>query len=90
MLLPDTINGLFEGVGSVFMGFNVARIVKDKCVRGFNWSTCAFFGAWSLFNLFYYPHLDQWVSTVGASLMAISNTTYVMLVIYYIHKEKKE
>ena len=50
----------------------------------------AFFGAWSLFNLFYYPHLDQWVSTVGASLMAISNTTYVMLVIYYIHKEKKE
>ena len=82
-LTPDIINGLFEGIGSVFMAANIVRILKDKKVAGFSWTASAFFGSWSLFNLFYYPHLDQFWSLAGAVCMAVSNTTYVVLVLYY-------
>lgn len=87
---PDLINGLFEGVGALFMFRSVRQILKDKQLKGFCWSTCAFFGCWSLYNLFFYPHLNQWASTTGAALMAVANSTYVFLVIYYRHQDHKQ
>ncbi len=80
---PDLINGLFEFIGSLMIWANVARILKDKEVKGIDWRVTGFFWAWGLWNLFYYPHLDQWWSFAGGVSIVIANTVWLSLAWWY-------
>jgi hypothetical protein len=64
-MTPDVLNGIFELVGSLFILLNVKRVLRDKRVLGFDWRVMLFFTSWGFWNLYYYPHLDQWFSFVG-------------------------
>lgn len=88
MTLPDIINGLFESVGGLFILLSVLNLHRAKVVRGVSGIHVGFFSAWGYWNLFYYPHLDQWFSFAGGLGIVIINTVWLGQVWYYLRKER--
>ena len=80
---PDLINGLFELLGSVMLWKNVSQLYKDKEVKGVHWMATGFFALWGYWNLFYYPHLNQWWSFIGGVSIVIANTIWLLQMLYY-------
>ena len=84
---PDVINGLFEACGSLAVWLNVFALVRDKGYAGTRWPMAAFFTSWGYWNLYYYPHLGQWVSLAGGALLSVANTVGLGLMLYYGRKK---
>ena len=84
----DLINGTFEAVGSLAVFGHARAVYKDKMVRGFSLKSSAFFTSWALWNLVYYPHLDQWFSFAGGAFLTTGNVVWLALSFYYMRKEK--
>lgn len=89
-MTPDLINALFELLGSIIIVLNINKIMEDKLVRGIHWYVVAFFCFWGIWNLFYYPHLDQWLSFAAGVLMVTMNMIYTALLIHYTWKENNK
>lgn len=89
MIPADMINGSFEVVASLMI-LNHCRILhRDKLVRGVSALSTAYFFMWGMWNLYYYPHLDQWWSFIGGALVAVANCLWLGLLLYYQQNEKK-
>jgi uncharacterized membrane protein len=88
MLLPDFINGCFEGCGSLFILNHCWALYKHKLVRGVSVLSTAFFWAWGGWNLYYYNHLDQMFSWYAGMAIMAANTLWVLMMMYYIKQEK--
>jgi len=90
MIWQDSFNGLYELLGGVFIFFHCYRIYCDKKVRGVSLTAVVFFMTWGIWNLYYYPFLSQWCSFVGGLGLTSMNFLYLILLIYYILKEKRK
>jgi len=82
-MIPDLINGLFEALGSIAIFANVRAMWRDKFVSGFSPWACVFFTSWGYWNMYYYPHLGQWLSFIGGSFITVGNTMWVYLIWKY-------
>lgn len=82
---PDLINAAFITFGGAAIWANVARIRRDKMVRGVNMGSTLFFTAWGYWNLFFYAHLDQWFSTGAEVTIASGNTAWIYYMWRYRH-----
>jgi hypothetical protein len=80
---PDLVNGLFEFGGALALAVSVRKLLKDRQLRGMSWISIAFFSAWGVWNLAYYPFLKQWFSLAGGSALVAVNVVYVALLIRY-------
>lgn len=85
MILADAVNGAFEAFGAVALWGNVRAIRRDRTIRGVDWRATVFFTSWGLWNLYYYPSLDQWFSFLGG--VAIAGVNLVWL--YYAWKYRR-
>jgi hypothetical protein len=85
---PDVINGLFEMSGGFFIWQSVVKLHREKLVRGVSWKPVAFFSTWGFWNLFYYPHLDQWLSFAGGCGITLTNTIWAAQIGYYVWRER--
>lgn len=85
---PDFINGAFELGGAVMLWQNVRRLRQDKIVRGVDWRPTLLFTAWGVWNLFYYPHLDQWWSFAGGCAIVLANAAWLGLLFRYARANK--
>jgi hypothetical protein len=83
MQLPDLANGLFEFLGGFALWQNVRKIRTDRQVRGINWQVTLFFTSWGLWNLFYYPHLGQWLSFLGGLNIVAANGFWLFYAFRY-------
>ena len=88
ILTPDILNGIFELGGSIMLWNNVRAIYKDKAVQGVRVSSTAFFMLWGYWNMFYYPHLDQWWSFLGGCSITLANSVWVGQMVYYSRSKK--
>ena len=79
----DIINGCFELIGGFIYILNIKAIIKDKRVEGVSLLPAFFFSSWGIWNLLYYPSLEQWFSFIGAIGLVIANTTWLILALYY-------
>ena len=79
----DIINGCFETVGGVLIWFNIFKLFKDKQTKGLYLPVCVFFCVWSLWNIIYYPSLNQTLSFIGAIFLGIANIIWIILAYYY-------
>jgi len=79
----DLINGGFELFGGVLLILNVRRILIDKAVAGVSWMPVFFFTSWGVWNLYYYPSLNQWFSFAGGCLIVVVNALWLALVFKY-------
>lgn len=77
MHLPDAVNGLFEAFGAWSVWANVKRLKQDRDVKGIVWQFTIVWWLWGLWNLFYYPSLDQWVSTVAGAVLVTGNAVWL-------------
>ncbi len=82
----DLINGLFELSGALLLSLNVRRLLKDKQLKGVSWLPTLFFTSWGIWNLHYYPSLDQWFSFLGGCAIVSVNTIWLFLLFYYRQK----
>jgi len=89
MSLPDIINGTFELLGGVMIGKHCLQLYRDKVIRGVSVLATAFFSAWGLWNLYYYPHLDQWMSFIGGCAIVTANCVWVGMMVYYGRGDKQ-
>ena len=80
---PDLINAAFELLGGVFVLGHCRAIRRDKAVKGVSIPAVVFFTAWGGWNLYYYPHLGQWLSFAGGVALVAANLLYVGLLVYY-------
>ncbi len=87
-MIADIVNGSFEVLGGFFVGLHCTSLLRDKQVRGADWRAAAFFWVWGTWNLFYYPHLEQWWSLFGSMFVTVMNSLWLFLMIYYIRKER--
>ena len=85
----DLINGTFESAGCFFILLHVLRLLKDKKVRGVSVIATIYFTLWGFWNCYYYPHLNQWFSFVGGTSIALMNSVWVVLILYYIRRESR-
>lgn len=88
-MTPDILNGLFEFGGAYMYYISIRHLLRDKTVKGFFWQANLFFMSWGMWNLYYYPHLNQWFSFIGGSTLVLSQLIYNGLVIYFLYGRKK-
>ncbi len=89
MSWADNVNGIYEMGGAAALAWNCYRTYKDKEIKGISVVSMAFFLSWSYWNLYYYPSLNQWMSTVGAIVLVLFNTIWVSQAIYYTCRGKR-
>lgn len=82
-MTPDHMNALFEFIGGCMIWMNCLAVYRDQKVAGVRWWTTGFFAAWGLWNIFYYPHLDQFWSFYAGLYIVAANVAWVALLIYY-------
>lgn len=85
---PDFFNGAFELCGATFILLSIRKLYHEKVVRGVSWVHVAFFNAWGFWNLFYYPHLNQWLSFYGGVAIVAANTFWLAQLLYYSRQEQ--
>lgn len=87
---PDFGNGLVELLGALF-GFNSCRqVYLDKAVKGVSTLSVTFFTLWGYWNIYYYSSLNQWFSFFGGLALAMANSLYVIMLLYYLRKNNLE
>ena len=75
---PDWINAAFELSGAVPIGMSVARLWHDRQAKGVSPWSFGFFALWGIWNLCYYPMLDQWWSFVGGLAISAANLAWLL------------
>jgi len=80
---PDHINGTFEFGGALVTWVNIRAIWRAKRYVGVSLLPWAFFTMWGWWNLYYYPHLEQFWSFVGGAALVASNTIFSALMFKY-------
>ena len=89
MTWADAVNGLLELAGGFFILLSVRKVLHDRMVRGVSWLHVSFFAVWGVWNLYYYPSLDQWFSFAGGVFLVVTNTLWVWLLVYYTLQERR-
>lgn len=82
----DLINGLFEIGGAALITLSVRKLWIEREMKGFSVWPLIFFTAWGVWNLRYYPSLDQWYSFAGGCAVVAVNTCYLLL-IWKVHRD---
>jgi hypothetical protein len=86
----DAVNGSFELVGGFAVLLHCWKLYKDKQIKGVSWLASLFFTLWGYWNLYYYPHLEQWLSLFGGTVIVAGNTMWVAMMLYYMRKNNNE
>jgi hypothetical protein len=86
--VPDLINGAFELGGATVLWLNVRQLWRDRCIAGVHWGPTVFFTLWGLWNLFYYPSLQQWMSFTGGLAIVVVNATWLVSLLVLLHGKK--
>ena len=79
----DIINGGFELCSGLFQIMNIHSLYKDKKVRGVSLYPFILFTLWGVWNLYYYPSLNQTFSFIGGIVIVISNIIWLSLAYKY-------
>jgi len=87
-MTSDIINGGYKFLLGFFIFLNCVQLWKDKTVKGVRISPFICFALGSLWDLYYYPHLNQWVSLMGACHIVVWNIIWVILALYYTRRNR--
>jgi hypothetical protein len=82
-MIADITNGVFELLGGVLILNHCRAVLRDKAVAGVSTSSVAIFSLWGIWNLYYYPSLDQWFSFAGGLVIVAANLLWVVLLLKY-------
>lgn len=78
-MLSDLGNAAFELGGATLIWLNVRQLLRDRQTRGVFWPVNVFYTAWGVWNMFYYPSLDQWLSFWAGLGVVAGNAVWCVL-----------
>jgi hypothetical protein len=81
----DLVNGLFELGGALAVWLSIREVRRDKAYAGLSPWQVLFFQVWGLWNIYFYPTLNQPWSTAGGLALATANTVYLYYLWRYRH-----
>jgi hypothetical protein len=85
---PDLLNSMFEWIGGL-MVFNHCRVLyRDKAVQGISLLSNLFFTGWGVWNIIYYPMLNQMWSFYGSVFLTVANMSWLGGLLWYRRKPK--
>lgn len=84
----DHFNALFELAGATFMLPSVFKAFRLRTVQGVHWLTPTFFWSWGIWNVVYYPSLDQWWSFAAGLVLVTVNCFWLYAVVAFTPKER--
>lgn len=87
MSWQDVVNGSFELFASGFVSVSIFKLYKEKLVRGVSCWTTGFFACWGVWNLYYYPYLEQWFSFICGVSVVLANAMWLFMLVYYLRQE---
>lgn len=79
-MTPDFITACYELLAGAFSFPSIYKIWKNKSTAGVHWVTVFFFWTWGVWNLYYYPHLDQWLAFSGGLFILLVNTLWLYMI----------
>lgn len=79
----DIINAMFQFASAIFILNNCRVLYNDKQVRGVSVASVAFFFAWGVWNLIFYPTLGQTYSFYAGVIVVMANSMWLYLMMYY-------
>ena len=82
-MTPDSVNAVFELVGACFTWRNAYQLQQDKYIRGAYWPAWFFFATWGMWNLWYYPTIQQRLSFWAGALLLTGNLVWCGLALKY-------
>lgn len=82
-MTPDMINGSFEAAGALMNCLSIRALMRDRQVKGVSPWPSVFFLSWGLWNLIYYPLLEQFWSTIAGAALALTTATWLVLYLRY-------
>lgn len=82
-MIPDIINGSLELIAAAFGLYNCKVLHRDKRVQGVSLLPTVFYTGWGLWNIFFYPYLEQWFSFFAGLTILIANVTWLRAALYY-------
>ena len=85
----DLINGLFESGGSIIIWINIFKLYKDREVKGVYYPLWIFYSLWGLWNLYYYPSLNQQISFIAGITIVAGNIIWSTMAFYHMMLKKK-
>lgn len=85
-MTPDFTNGCFEFLAGAMILNHCRVLYKARKVAGVSKFSTLFFVCWGFWNMFYYPHLDQYWSFSGGLFVVLTNLLYVSMMVYYSRK----
>jgi len=83
ILYPDLINGGFEALAGFFVLNHCRVLYAQKAVRGVSAISTSYFTLWGIWNLYYYPALNQPISFFGGLFVVTANILHVAMMLYY-------
>lgn len=90
MSYADLINGLYEVAAGFFLLLSCIRLYKDKEIKGWSIITTIFFTTWAYWNIYFYFHLTQKISVIGALFVALFNSIWTGMAIFYTLENKRK
>lgn len=87
-LSADAVNGMLEVGGGLFVLGHCRAVWRDREVKGVSIIGTVFFLGWGVWNLYYYPSLEQWYSLAGGIFLTLANLLWVGLLIRFRHGGK--
>lgn len=83
MATLDIVNSIFFFTTSAFVVMNVFKLIQDKEVKGVKLLPSCFFSVSTWWGMYYYYQIEQMGGFLGITLLAIGNTSWMALAIYY-------
>lgn len=82
-MTPDLTNGLFELTAAFFIALHIRAIFKDRAVKGVSPTATAFFFAWGVWNIIFYPSQGLMWSFLGGLFVVVVNFVYLGALLYF-------
>lgn len=79
MMIADGVNATFELSGGFAIWLSIKKLWLSRRTDGVHYGHVAFFTAWGVWNLIYYPSLGQTLSTIGGVGVLVTNMIYLYL-----------
>mgnify|MGYP001599850197 CR=1 FL=1 len=85
MSWQDSVNAGFELACALLLWANVRTLYKDKQIKGIALSPNYLYLAGGLWDLYYYPFLNQWISFFACAVYTTGFTLWLGMAVWYMH-----
>ena len=82
MVTTDIVTGSFELFASSFILNHVRVAWKNKQAYGMSMVSAFFFFAWAVWNLWFYPALNQWFAFYAGIAVVVANLIQILVIMW--------